>query len=69
MTIAAPPAPSSLELAAARLAALLTGGATGLSDASGRGDLEFEPVIGLRPLARAGAAPPTCGRSTAASRW
>lgn len=48
---------SSLESAAARLAALLTGGGSSLADPSGSSDLEFEPVVQLRPLART-AAPP-----------
>ena len=43
---------SSLEAAASRLAALLTGGGSSLADPSGTSDLEFEAVIGLRPLAR-----------------
>jgi hypothetical protein len=44
---------TSLETAASRLAALLTGaaGADALSD-PGTGDLEFEPEITIRPLAR-----------------
>ncbi|HEX7167325.1 MAG TPA: DNA double-strand break repair nuclease NurA [Acidimicrobiales bacterium] len=49
---APPAAPGSVEATAARLAALLTGSATAMSDAGGRGDLEFEPVIGLRRLGR-----------------
>jgi hypothetical protein len=51
-----PTSTSSLETAAARLAALLTGGGTSLADPSGTSDLEFEAVIGLRPLRR-GVAP------------
>jgi hypothetical protein len=47
---------TTLEAAAGRLAALLTGGGTSLADPSGTSDLEFEAVIGLRPLA-AGPAP------------
>jgi len=45
----------SLEVAAERLAALLTGSATALSEPSGRSDLEFlgEPLV--RPLTRAAA--------------
>ena len=54
MAAAAPPLtlspPSSLEAAAGRLAALLTRGGTQLAEAGGRGDLEFESVVGLRPL-------------------
>ncbi|MBW3557225.1 MAG: DNA double-strand break repair nuclease NurA [Actinobacteria bacterium] len=54
MAVAAPPLPaappSSLETAAARLALLLTRGGSDLAEASGRGDLEFEAVVGLRPL-------------------
>jgi hypothetical protein len=42
--------PTTLEAAASRLAALLTGGGTSLADPSGTSDLEFEAVIGLRPL-------------------
>src|SRR3954454_14509666 len=58
-----PSSPASLEAAAARLAALLTGqGAPGLADrdvpaVAGR-DREFEAVIGLRPLARSSSGPP-----------
>ena len=52
-TIAAPPtSTSSLETAAARLAALLTGGGTSLADPNPNSHLEFEAVIGLRPLER-----------------
>lgn len=47
---------TTLAVAAERLAALLTGGGSSLADPSGTSDLEFEAVIGLRPLAR-GAAP------------
>jgi hypothetical protein len=48
----------TLETAAARLAALLTGGGSaGLADAGGRGDLEFEALVALRPLDRAEAPP------------
>jgi hypothetical protein len=47
---------TTLEAAAGRLAALLTGGGTSLADPSGTSDLEFAAVIGLRPLA-AGPAP------------
>ncbi|MBW3615263.1 MAG: DNA double-strand break repair nuclease NurA [Actinobacteria bacterium] len=56
MAAAAPPLPapppSSLETAARRLAVLLTGGGSQLAEAGGRGDLEFEAVVGLRPLPR-----------------
>src|SRR5437588_6578253 len=41
---------TTLETAAARLAALLTGGGGGLAD-PGAADLEFEPTVTLRPLA------------------
>jgi hypothetical protein len=44
---------SSLEAAAQRLAALLTGAATQLSEPSNRSDLEFLAEIDVRPLARA----------------
>jgi hypothetical protein len=54
--VATPTSTGSLEAAAARLAALLTGGGSSLADPSGTSDLEFEAVIGLRPLVR-GAAP------------
>lgn len=47
---------ASLAAAAARLAALLTGGGLSLSDPSGTSELEFEAVVELRPLART--APP-----------
>jgi hypothetical protein len=47
--------PTTVEAAAARLAALLTGGGTSLSDPSGTSDLEFEAFIGLRPLPLAAA--------------
>jgi hypothetical protein len=47
---------TTLAVAAERLAALLTGGGSSLADPSGTSDLEFEAVIGLRPLAR-GVAP------------
>jgi hypothetical protein len=47
---AAPPA-TTLDAAAARVAALLTDGAGELSEA-GRGDLEFEACVRLRPLGR-----------------
>ena len=58
-----PDSPSSLETAAARLAALLTGagGVTGLADAStspAGSALEFEPVIGLQPLERSSSGAP-----------
>src|SRR5207253_2611926 len=46
---------TTLETAAARLAALLTGGGAALADPAGS-DLEFEPEIRLRPLVR-GSAP------------
>ncbi len=45
-------ATGSLEVAAARLASLLTGGGSSLADPSGTSALEFEAVIGLRPLAK-----------------
>ena len=54
-TTTAPPAPGSLEAAAARLSALLVGGGSSLADADPHSDLEFEAVIGLRPLERAAA--------------
>jgi hypothetical protein len=41
----------TLEAVAARLALLLTGGGGGLADPTGS-DLEFEPVVQARPLAR-----------------
>lgn len=43
--------PSGIERAAARLAALLTGGDRSLSD-PGRGDLVFEPEVSVRGLSR-----------------
>src|SRR5688500_13462494 len=46
------PAPGTIEAAAARLAALLVGGGSSLADANPHSDLEFEAVIGLRPLER-----------------
>jgi hypothetical protein len=49
---------ATVEEAAERLGALLTGSGTVMTDAGGRGELAFEPVIGLRPLARAGGAVP-----------
>lgn len=51
----APTSTSSLEVAAARLAALLTGGGSSLADPGGHSGLEFEAVIGLRPLERTAA--------------
>jgi len=51
-TAAPPTSTSSLETAAARLAALLTGGGTSLADPNPNSNLEFEAVIGLRPLER-----------------
>lgn len=48
--------PDALEVVAARLARLLSGGGQALFDPD-RGSLEFEPEVVLRPLARA-AAPP-----------
>ncbi|HUP86703.1 MAG TPA: hypothetical protein VM143_13650 [Acidimicrobiales bacterium] len=50
--------PGSIETAAARLAALLTGGGSSLADPGGASDLQFETVIGLRPLARSDIGPP-----------
>jgi len=47
---------SSLEAAAARLAALLTGASTELAEPTGRSDLEFLGEVAVRPLERA--APP-----------
>lgn len=47
---------TTIEAAAHRLAALLTGSGTTMTDAGGRTGVEFEPVISLRPLARS--APP-----------
>jgi hypothetical protein len=44
--------PTSVEIAAGRLAVLLTGGGTGLADPGGRGELEFEATIALRSLER-----------------
>jgi hypothetical protein len=58
MTTTAPPAPGTVEAAAARLATLLTGGGSSLADANPHSDLEFEAVIGLRTLARSGSGPP-----------
>lgn len=49
-TAAPPSSTSSLETAAARLAALLTGGGSSLADPGGTSGLEFEALIGLRPL-------------------
>jgi hypothetical protein len=46
---------SSLEAAAERLAALLTGASTELAEPTGRSDLEFLPDVAIRPLARAAA--------------
>ncbi|MDQ4089101.1 MAG: hypothetical protein M3163_02175, partial [Actinomycetota bacterium] len=46
----------SLQTAAERLAALLTGGGGGLADA-GNGHLQFDAEIRLRPLVRAIAPP------------
>lgn len=57
MTTATTPA-TSLETAASRLAALLTGGGSSLADANPKSDLEFESVIGLQPLARSLAGAP-----------
>ncbi|MEA3076382.1 MAG: hypothetical protein QOF60_1290 [Actinomycetota bacterium] len=50
---------TTLETAATRLAALLTGASGSLApaDPSGRSDLEFEALIGLRPLERQAVAP------------
>src|SRR5688500_5417373 len=47
---------ASLQAAASRLAALLTGGGSSLADPSGSSDLEFEAFVQLRPLERT--APP-----------
>lgn len=47
---------NSLEVAAARLAELLTGGGSSLADPGGTSGLDFEPTIELRPL-EAGVAP------------
>ena len=58
MTTTAPPAPGSLEAAADRLAALLTGGGSSLADANPNSDLDFEAVIGLRRLERSASGPP-----------
>lgn len=55
-TAVPPTATSSLEAAAARLAELLTGGGSSLADPNPNSNLEFEAVIGLRPLERT--APP-----------
>lgn len=54
VTITAPerPANGTIEATASRIAALLTGSATTMSDAGGNGTLEFEPVIAIRPLTR-----------------
>jgi hypothetical protein len=46
---------SSLEVAAERLAALLTGASPELSEPTGRSDLEFHADLELRPLTRAAA--------------
>ncbi|HVM10458.1 MAG TPA: DNA double-strand break repair nuclease NurA [Acidimicrobiales bacterium] len=45
-------APDTVEAAASRLATLLTGSGTTMSDAGGSGDLQFEPVLSLRSLVR-----------------
>ena len=57
VSISAPEAPANgtIEATASRIAALLTGSATTMSDAGGNGTLEFEPVIAIRPLVRAAA--------------
>ena len=57
MTTTAPEASEAsragtIEATALRIAALLTGSATTMSDAGGNGTLEFEPVIAIRPLTR-----------------
>lgn len=46
----------TVEEAAERLGALLVGSGTTMTDAGGRGDLAFEPVISFHPLRRATAA-------------
>ena len=56
MVLTAPASSPSLQTAAERLAALLTGGGGGLADA-GNGHLQFETEIRLRPLVRAVAPP------------
>jgi hypothetical protein len=48
---------ASLETAAARLAALLTGGGSSLADPGGSSALEFEAIVQLRPLTRTTAPP------------
>ena len=45
----------TVEEAAERLGALLVGSGTAMSDAGGRGDLTFDPVIAFHRLRRAGA--------------
>jgi len=50
-TTTLPPA-GTIEATAARLAALLTGSGTTMTDAGGAGTLEFEPVLAIRPLRR-----------------
>ena len=50
------PSSPSLQTAAERLAALLTGGSGGLAD-PGNGHLQFDAEIRLRPLVRAGGPP------------
>ena len=54
VTITSPEASRSgtIEATASRIAALLTGSATTMSDAGGNGSLQFEPVIAIRPLTR-----------------
>jgi len=46
------PGEQSIDRAAARLAALLTGGGSSLGDTNPNSNLEFEAFIGLRPLVR-----------------
>ncbi len=54
-TAAPPTSTSSLEMAAVRLAELLTGGGSSLADPNPNSNLEFEAVIGLRALERTAA--------------
>jgi hypothetical protein len=51
-TVDEAPLMGSVEAAALRIASLLTGSGTTMSDAGGRSDIEFEPVLSIRPLGR-----------------
>ena len=59
MSITSPPSTdhgsATVEATAARLATLLMGSGTTVTDAAGRSDIVFEPVIGLRRLERSAA--------------